>query len=125
MVSCVRAGLAGGGSSLDPAPPACRRQRSYQGKQSKAAAESFQEFCHQLWLDFPDLEREQPDDTVGVTLLKHHRTAEALPVLLREAYALNIGAHTALVRLYEEGLEGVPNTDSGFWPISKRRPPTG
>lgn len=84
-----------------------------QGKQSKAAAESFQEFCHQLWLDFPDLEREQPDDTVGVTLLKHHRTAEALPVLLREAYALNIGAHTALVRLYEEGLEGVPK--HGQW----------
>lgn len=84
-----------------------------QGKQSKAAAESFQEFCHQLWLDFPDLEREQPDDTVGVTLLKHRRTAEALPVLLREAYALNVAAHMTLVRLYEEGLEGVPK--HGQW----------
>lgn len=84
-----------------------------QGKQSKAAAESFREFCQQLWLDFPDLERQQPDDTVGVTLLKHHRTAEALPVLLREAYALDIVAHMALVQLYEEGLEGVPK--HGQW----------
>ncbi len=77
-----------------------------QTKQAKAAAESFQEFCNQLWLDFPDLEREQPDDTVGVTLLKHGRTGEALPVLLREAYALNERSHAELVRLYEEGLDG-------------------
>jgi tetratricopeptide (TPR) repeat protein len=75
-------------------------------KQAKAAAESFQEFCNQLWLDFPDLEREHPDDTVGVTLLKHGRTGEALPVLLREAYALNERSHAELVRLYEEGLDG-------------------
>jgi TPR repeat protein len=73
-------------------------------KQAKAAAEAFQEFCEQLWLDFPDLEREQPDDTVGVVLLRHGRTGEALPVLLREAYALNERAHAELVRLYEEGL---------------------
>lgn len=75
-------------------------------KQAKAAAEAFQEFCNQLWLDFPDLEHEHPDDTVGVMLLKHGRTGEALPVLLREAYALNERSHAELVRLYEEGLEG-------------------
>ena len=75
-------------------------------KQSKAAAEAFQEYCEQLWLDFPDLERERPDDTVGVILLKHGRTGEALPVLLREAYALNERAHAELVRLYEDGLDG-------------------
>jgi TPR repeat protein len=75
-------------------------------KQAKAAAEAFQEFCNQLWLDFPDLEREHPDDTVGIMLLKHGRTGEALPVLLREAYALNERAHAELVRLYEHGLDG-------------------
>jgi TPR repeat protein len=75
-------------------------------KQAKAAAEAFQEFCNQLWLDFPDLEREHPDDTVGVMLLKHGRTGEALPVLLREAYALNERSHAELVNLYEHGLDG-------------------
>jgi TPR repeat protein len=75
-------------------------------KQAKAAAEAFQEFCNQLWLDFPDLEREHPDDTVGVMLLKHGRTDEALPVLLREAYALNERSHAELVNLYEHGLDG-------------------
>lgn len=75
-------------------------------KQAKAAAEAFQEFCNQLWLDFPDLEREHPDDTVGVMLLKHGRTGEALPVLLREAYALNERSHAELVKLYEYGLDG-------------------
>ena len=75
-------------------------------KQAKAAYDAFQEFCNQLWLDFPDLEREQPDGTVGVTLLEHGRIGEALPVLLREAYALNERAHAELMRLYEEGLDG-------------------
>lgn len=75
-------------------------------KQAKAAYEAFQAFCNQLWLDFPDLEPEHPDDTVGVTLLEHGRIGEALPVLLREAYALNERAHAELLRLYEEGVDG-------------------
>jgi tetratricopeptide (TPR) repeat protein len=75
-------------------------------KQAKAAIDAFHEFCEQLWLDFPDLDREEPDDTVGVALMKHGRIGEALPVLLREAYALNERAHAELVRLYEEGLDG-------------------
>ena len=77
-----------------------------QTKQSKAAAEAFKNYCDQLWLDFPDLDRDQPTQTVGTTLLKQGRTAEALPVLLREAYALNEISHTALVQLYEHGLDG-------------------
>jgi TPR repeat protein len=77
-----------------------------QTKQSKAAAEAFKNYCDQLWLDFPDLDRDQPTETVGTTLLAQGRTAEALPVLLREAYALNEIAHAALVRLYEQGLNG-------------------
>lgn len=77
-----------------------------QTKQSKAAAEAFKEYCDQLWLDFPDLDRGQTTETVGTTLLKQGRTAEALPVLLREAYALNEISHAALVQLYEQGLDG-------------------
>jgi tetratricopeptide (TPR) repeat protein len=77
-----------------------------QTKQSKAAAEAFKNYCDQLWLDFPDLDRDQPTETVGTTLLAQGRTAEALPVLLREAYALDEIAHAALVRLYEQGLDG-------------------
>jgi tetratricopeptide (TPR) repeat protein len=77
-----------------------------QTKQSKAAAEAFKEYCDQLWLDFPDLDRDQTTETVGTTLLKKGRTAEALPVLLREAYALNETSHAALVQLYEQGLDG-------------------
>ena len=55
---------------------------------------------------FPDLDRDQPTETVGTTLLKQGRTAEALPVLLREAYALNEISHATLVQLYEQGLDG-------------------
>ena len=77
-----------------------------QTKQSKAAAEAFKNYCDQLWLDFPDLDRDQPNQTVGTTLLKQGRTAEALPVLLREAYALNEMSHATLVHLYEQGLDG-------------------
>ena len=77
-----------------------------QTKQSKAAAEAFKDYCDQLWLDFPDLDRDQATETVGTTLLKQGRTAEALPVLLREAYALNDVSHAALVQLYEQGLDG-------------------
>ncbi len=77
-----------------------------QTKQSKAAAEAFKNHCDQLWLDFPDLDQNQATETVGTTLLKQGRTAEALPVLLREAYALNDISHAALVRLYEQGLDG-------------------
>ncbi len=77
-----------------------------QTKQSKAAAEAFKNYCDQLWLDFPDLDRDQPTQTVGTTLLKQGRTAEALPVLLREAYALNEISHATLVQLYEQGLDG-------------------
>ena len=77
-----------------------------QTKQSKAVAEAFKNYCDQLWLDFPDLDQNQATETVGTTLLKQGRTAEALPVLLREAYALNEIAHAALVKLYEQGLDG-------------------
>ncbi len=77
-----------------------------QTKQSKAAAEAFKNYCDQLWLDFPDLDQNQATETVGTTLLKQGRTAEALPVLLREAYALNDISHAALVQLYEQGLDG-------------------
>ena len=77
-----------------------------QTKQSKAAAEAFKNYCDQIWLDFPDLDRDQPTETVGTTLLKQGRTAEALPVLLREAYALNDISHAMLVHLYEQGLDG-------------------
>lgn len=77
-----------------------------QTKQSRAAAEAFKNYCDQLWLDFPDLDRNQATETVGTTLLKQGRTAEALPVLLREAYALNEISHAALVQLYERGLDG-------------------
>lgn len=77
-----------------------------QTKQSKAAADAFKNYCDQLWLDFPDLDRDQPTQTVGTTLLTQGRTAEALPVLLREAYALNEISHAALVQLYEQGLDG-------------------
>ena len=79
---------------------------SLQTKQSKAAAEAFKNYCDQLWLDFPDLDQNQATETVGTTLLKQGRTAEALPVLLREAYALNDISHAALVQLYEQGLDG-------------------
>ena len=43
---------------------------------------------------------------MGVTLLRDGRVREAVPVLLREAYALSEPAERLLETLYEQGVEG-------------------
>lgn len=75
-------------------------------RRAEAINEAFKEFTNDLWLDYPDLERKEDSRSVGITLLERGRTAEALRVLLREAYALNEAAQIELVRIYEQGLDG-------------------
>jgi TPR repeat protein len=75
-------------------------------KDATAAAQAFQDFRADLWLDFPDLMPSADGEGVGATLLKQGRVQDAVPVLIREAYALGDVSHYLLERLYEEGVEG-------------------
>ena len=56
-----------------------------QTKQSKAAAEAFKNYCDQLWLDFPTSTGTSRTKPSAPPCSSRGRTAEALPVLLREA----------------------------------------
>ena len=75
-------------------------------KDATAAAQAFQDFRADLWLDFPDLAPSADGEGVGATLLRQGRVQDAVPVLIREAYALGEVSHYLLERLYEEGVEG-------------------
>ncbi len=75
-------------------------------KDATAAAQAFQDFRADLWLDFPDLVPSTDGEGVGATLLKQGHVQDAVPVLIREAYALGEVSHYLLERLYEEGVEG-------------------
>lgn len=75
-------------------------------KDALAAAQAFEDFRADLWLDFPDLVPSADGEGVGATLLKQGRIHDAVPVLIREAYALGEVSHYLLERLYEEGVAG-------------------
>ncbi|WP_447861828.1 tetratricopeptide repeat protein [Nitrospira calida] len=79
---------------------------SRNAKDATAAAQAFEDFRADLWLDFPDLAPSTDGEGVGATLLKQGRVQDAVPVLIREAYALGEVSHYLLERLYEEGVEG-------------------
>jgi TPR repeat protein len=74
-------------------------------KKRRAALEAFHTYREKLWNDFPDLVRVGDNETVGTTLLKQNRADNAVPVLLRESYALSDVAQEKLSRLYETGWE--------------------
>ena len=91
-----------------------RQSAVIKGKRSatdaKAAQQAFADFRKELWKAYPELSP-QPDLSLGEALLKDGHVDEALPVLLREAYALSGPAEAALETLYDQGIEGtlLPN----------------
>jgi tetratricopeptide (TPR) repeat protein len=86
-----------------------RQNAVIKGKRSasdaKAAQQAFADFRKEMWKAYPELKPE-PDLSLGEMLLKDGHADEAVPVLLREAYALSAAAETALETLYDQGLEG-------------------
>ncbi|HXF93525.1 MAG TPA: tetratricopeptide repeat protein [Nitrospiraceae bacterium] len=75
-------------------------------KEAQAALRAFQQYLAELEQDFPDLARPDDAESVGASLLKADRAQDAIPVLIREAYALHEPSQSLLEKLYEEGIEG-------------------
>jgi TPR repeat protein len=82
--------------ALSLAQPLTKRQE---------ALEAFRTYRDKLWDSFPDLTRNGESETLGTTLLKQNRDAEAVSVLLQETDALSELAQSELARLYEVGWE--------------------
>ncbi len=75
---------------------------------------AFRVYQDKLWNDFPDIKRMGEQQSLGSVLVLQNRVEEAMPVLLKECYALNDEAHAELATLYETGL------DQHFLPFDKK-----
>ena len=67
--------------------------------------EAFRQYRDGLWADYPDAIRKDPNESLGVALLKDNPGNNGVTVLFTEAYALGERAHDELVALYETGLD--------------------
>lgn len=74
--------------------------------EARAAVEAFKDFRAQIAKEFPDLNANVAEESVGVSLVRQGRSQEAVPVLIREAYALSEPAQAELETLYENGADG-------------------
>ncbi len=75
-------------------------------EESRLTLEAFKEYRKGIWNEFPELTPNSPEDSAGLSLVRHGRIEEAVPVLIREAYALSEPAQVQLETLYEQGVEG-------------------
>ena len=81
--------------------------RSTRGPAERSGVEqAFRDHRARLWDEFPELDRNGDDDTVGAALLRQSRVREAVPVLIREASSLSEPAQGLLEILYYHGLKG-------------------
>lgn len=106
----VRATELGHGQALAALKQLRRAARaSNSPKTSKQAADilkAFSDYRLFVWQEFPDLSHSPEVESVGLTLLNLGRDAEALPVLIREAWALSESAQARLEEVYEQGTPG-------------------
>ena len=82
--------------ALSPDQPERRR---------KEAIDAFRQYRDGLWADYPDAVRNDPNESLGIVLLKDSQASDGVTVLFAEAYALGETAHDELARLYETGLD--------------------
>jgi TPR repeat protein len=75
-------------------------------RKRKDAQAALLAYRRQLWEEYREYSRTDDGETLGTRLLKDRRT-DAVPVLLKEGYALSEGAQNELARLYETGWEQV------------------
>jgi TPR repeat protein len=75
-------------------------------KQRRVELQSaLQNYRNTLWNDFPDISRPTQQQSLGKVLLEQNRAEDAVPVLLKECFALSKEAHAELATLYETGWE--------------------
>ena len=66
---------------------------------------ALQIYRNTLWNTFPDISRPTQPQSLGKVLLEQNRIEDAVPVLLKECFALSEEAHAELAILYETGWE--------------------
>ncbi len=64
---------------------------------------ALQIYRNTLWNDFPNISRPSEPQSLGKVLLEQNRAGEAVPILLKECFALSEEAHAELATLYETG----------------------
>ncbi len=69
------------------------------------AVEAFREYRDSRWLEHPDVVRHDPNDSLGIALLRDSHASEGVAALFDEAFALSETASDELARLYEHGIE--------------------
>lgn len=75
-------------------------------KQRRVELQSaFQIYRNILWNNFPDIRRPTQQPSLGKVLLEQNSVEDAVPVLLKECFALSEEAHAELAVLYETGWE--------------------
>lgn len=74
--------------------------------EARAAQQAFAEYRRTIFAEFPDLQAEADEESVGALLMQQGRLEQAVPTLIREALALSEPAQGMLEALYERGVEG-------------------
>ncbi|MBK5283595.1 MAG: tetratricopeptide repeat protein [Nitrospiraceae bacterium] len=74
-------------------------------RRRKDAIEAFRQYRDELWADYPDADRNDPNESLGIVLLKDSQASNVITALFAEAFALGETAHDGLARLYETGLD--------------------
>jgi len=74
-------------------------------RRRKDASEAFRQYRDELWTDYPDTERIDQTESLGIALLKDGQASNGVTALFAEAFALGETAHDELARLYETGLD--------------------
>ena len=74
-------------------------------RRRKDASEAFRQYRDELWTAYPDTERIDQTESLGIALLKDGQASDGVTALFAEAFALSETAHDELARLYETGLD--------------------
>lgn len=74
-------------------------------RRRKDAIEGFRRYRDELWIDHPDVVRNNESQSLGIALLKDSQASNGVKVLFAEAFALGEAAHDELAHLYETGLD--------------------
>lgn len=74
-------------------------------RRRKEALEAFAQYRDRLWTGYPTITKSDPDESLGMALLKESEATNGVSALFAEAQALSEAATDELARLYESGLD--------------------
>jgi TPR repeat protein len=74
-------------------------------RRRKDAYEGFKQYRDAAWADYPNVNRTNLNESLGIALLKGNQAPIGVSTLFAEAFALSEPAHDELASLYETGLD--------------------